>query len=404
VLRSKLPLVGALVIDSKSLYQRKSGRGGRSLLAGMIRCGHCGRMLHVTYSGTHSNVPRYHCRGAHINHGAANCISFGGFRVDRKVSEEVLAALSPSAIDAAVEEALRVSQQQDGHKKSLHLQMEQAQYEVRLATRRYEAVDPDNRLVARELEQRWNEALQHQRDLEKSLEQLEAEAAAPTIDREALTLLANDLPAIWHSEAADMKLKQRIVRLLIREFVATIDQEAREVLLVIHWMGGRHSELRFAINRTGHHSRCTGTDAIEIIRQMAVSCSDRQIAATLNRLGLKTGAGNTWEEHRVRSARSHFKLPTDDPSKRVATTLTMEQAAKRLGIATRTMRRLVEKKIVPASQVVATAPWEILEASLSSAEVIEEVRRIRAGRRVPRALADENQVSMFSMVWPGGAE
>lgn len=390
---------------SKSCFQRKSGRGGRSLLAGMIRCGHCGRMLHVAYSGTLGNVPRYDCRGANLNHGAAKCISFGGLRVDRNVSEEVLAAVSPSAIDAAVEEALLVGHQQDGQRQSLNLQLEQARYEVRLATRRYESVDPDNRLVARELEQRWNAALQHQRDLEKSLEQLEAEAAAaPTIDREALTRLANDLPAIWHAETTDMKLKQRIVRLLIREFVATINQETREVLLVIHWIGGRHSELRFALNRTGHHSRCTGADAVDIIRQMAGSCSDRQIAATLNRLGLKTGAGNTWEEHRVRSARSYFKLPAYDPGSRARTTLTMEQAAKRLGIATRTMRRLVEEKIVPATQVVATAPWEIPEASLSSAGVIEEVRKIKAGRKAPRALRDENQDSMFSMMWPGGAE
>src|SRR3984885_14038522 len=147
---------------SKSCYQRKSGRGGRSLLAGMIRCGHCGRMLHVAYSGNGGNVPRYHCRGASVNHGAGRCISFGGLRVDRKVSDELLAALAPSAIEAAVEEALRVSQQQDGQGESLRLQLEQAKYEVRLATRRYEAVDPDNRLVAREIEQRWNAPLQLQ--------------------------------------------------------------------------------------------------------------------------------------------------------------------------------------------------------------------------------------------------
>jgi hypothetical protein len=143
------------------------------------------------------------------------------------VSDELLAALAPSAIEAAVEEALRVSQQQDGQRQSLCLQLEQAKYEVRLATRRYEAVDPDNRLVARELEQRWNAALQLQRDLERSLEQLEAEvAAAPVIDRASLSRLADDLPAIWHAESTDMRLKQRIVRLLIREIVATIDRNS----------------------------------------------------------------------------------------------------------------------------------------------------------------------------------
>lgn len=390
---------------SKSCYQRKSGRGGRSLLAGMIRCGHCGRMLHVAYSGNGGNVPRYHCRGASVNHGAGKCISFGGLRVDRKVSDELLAALAPSAIEAAVEEALRVSQQQDGQRESLRLQLEQAKYEVRLATRRYEAVDPDNRLVARDLEQRWNAALQLQRDLERSLEQLEAEvAAAPVIDRASLSRLADELPAIWHAECTDMRLKQRIVRLLIREIVATIDRNSHEVLLVLHWMGGRHSELKFALNRKGHHSNCTDTDAINIIRQLAASCPDRQIAATLNRLGLRTGHGNAWEEHRVCSARSYWKLPVYDPNNRAGSMLTMDQAAKRLGISTRTMRRLVEEKIVPARQVIATAPWEILEADLSSAKVVEEVRKIKSGRRSPRSLTRGEQSSMFSITWSGGAE
>lgn len=390
---------------SKSCYERKSGRGGRSLLAGMIRCGHCGRMLHVAYSGTYGNVPRYHCRGANINHGEAMCISFGGLRIDSKVSEELLAALSPSALDAAVEEALRVTQQQDGQRQSLRLQVEQAQYEVRLATRRYEAVDPENRLVARELEQRWNAALQHQRDLERSLEQLEAEtAAAPAIDRESLSRLASDLPAIWHAQTTDMRLKQRIVRLLIRELVATLDRESRELRVVIHWMGGRHSELGFTLNATGHHRRCTNQDAIDVIRQMAAAYSDRQIAATLNRLGLKTGHGNTWEEHRVRSARSHWKLPAFDPNSRAGSPLTLEQAAKQLGVAPVTIRRLIGDNIVQANQVVANAPWEIPEACLSSERVLEEVRRIKSGRRGPQASTDENQTSMFSMMWPGGAE
>lgn len=390
---------------SKSCFQRKSGRGGRSLLAGMIRCGHCGRMLHVAYSGRHGNVPRYHCRGANVNHGAEKCISFGGLRVDRTVSDELLAALTPSAIDAAVEEAFRLSQLQDGQRQNLRLQLEQAQYEVRLATRRYEAVDPENRLVARELEQRWNTALQHQRELERSLQELDTEvAAAPVIDKASLSRLAEDLPAIWHAERTDMRLKQRIMRLLIREIVATIDRNSHEILLLVHWVGGRHFELKFALNRTGHHSRCTETDAINIIRQLATSCSDRQIAATLNRLGLATGHGNTWEEHRVRSARNYWKLPVFDPSHRAESMLTMDQAAERLGICHKSVRRLIERKLLPATQIIATAPWEIPEASLSSPVVIKEIQRIKSGRRTPRALTTEDQTSMFSMTWTGGAE
>jgi DNA invertase Pin-like site-specific DNA recombinase len=185
---------------SKSCFSRKSGRGGRSLLAGLMRCGHCGRMLHVAYSGTHGNVPRYHCRGANVNHGKAGCISFGGLKVDRQVSEELLAAIGPSAIESALEEAARVNQQQSEKQRGLRLQLDQAQYEVRLATRRYEAVDPDNRLVAKELEQRWNAALQRQRDLELSLEQLDAELiAAPSVDSDCLLRQGKRRGVWWKS-------------------------------------------------------------------------------------------------------------------------------------------------------------------------------------------------------------
>src|SRR4029077_13976564 len=132
------------------------GRGGRSLLAGLLRCRRCGRMLHVAYSGTHGEVPRYHCRGAHINHGAGWCISFGGLKPDREVAAEILKAVEGNAIEAALEVAARVAEQQRERHQALALELEQARYEARLAARRYEAVDPDNRLVAGELEARWN--------------------------------------------------------------------------------------------------------------------------------------------------------------------------------------------------------------------------------------------------------
>jgi len=143
----------------KSRMEPKAGRGGRSLLAGLPRCRRCGRMLHVAYSGTHGEVPRYHCRGAHLNHGEAWCISFGGLRPDQAVAAEILKAVEGNAIEAALEVAARVAEQQRQRHEALSLELEQARYEAHLAARRYEAVDPDNRLVAAELEARWNASL-----------------------------------------------------------------------------------------------------------------------------------------------------------------------------------------------------------------------------------------------------
>ncbi len=165
----------------KSRMEPKAGRGGRSLLAGLLRCRRCGRMLHVTYTGTSPGVPRYHCRGAHINHGEAWCISFGGLRPDRAVAAEILKAVEGNAIQAALEVAGRVAEQQCQRHSALSLELEQAQYEVRLAARRYEAVDPDNRLVAAELEARWNAALRSMGDVEQRLRQNEASSNAVRI-------------------------------------------------------------------------------------------------------------------------------------------------------------------------------------------------------------------------------
>lgn len=382
----------------KSRMEPKAGRGGRSLLAGLLRCRRCGRMLHVAYSGNRSEVPRYHCRGAQINHGEAWCISFGGLRPDQAVAAEVLKAVEGNAIEAAVEAATRIAQQRSQQRQALALELEQAQYEARLAARRYEAVDPDNRLVAAELEARWNLALRRVGEAEDRLRQVEVanDGAAKIPDKESLLSLAQNLPAVWNAETTEMRLKQRIIRILIQEIVADIDEEANEIVLTIHWTGGRHSQLRVKKNLTGHHSRCTSMEAIEIIRAMAGRFPDEQIAATLNRLGRKTGSGNNWVELRVRTARSYHKLPSYDPTLR-RNTLTLEEASERLEVSHKIVRRLIDSKVIAATQVVPLAPWEIPAEAIQSEEVLREIAAIRRGSRA-KENDHETELPLFAGV------
>src|SRR5262249_41892136 len=161
---------------------------------------------------------------------------------------------------------------------------------------------------------------------------------------------AKDLPAIWDAPATDAKLKQRLVRLLVHEIVCDVDEDASVIMLTIHWVGGRHSELRVRKNRTGEHHRCTDMEAVEVVRRMAGKWSDEQIATTLNRIGLRTGAGNAWVKARVASLRSYHRLPAHDPS-RSSATLTLEQAAGRLGVSEGVVRRLILSEVLPATQV-----------------------------------------------------
>jgi hypothetical protein len=267
---------------------------------------------------------------------------------------------------------------------------------ARLASRRYESVDPEQRLVAAELEARWNTALRKTRELESKLREFDDEShSAPAPNKEVLMSLAQDLPAIWNSPSTDQRLKQRIVRILIREIVADVDEKSREVVLVIHWAGGRHSELRVKKSETGRSRRCTDPETIEVLRQMAGAFTDQQIAAALNRLGLRTGVGNSWNVMRVRSARSYYQLPAfaqSYPPREV----TLQEAARRLSVSQSIVRRMIEEKILPARQVVLCAPWQIPMEALDSEAIRQEAANIQNRVRVPPSQSIEGQQSIFS--------
>jgi DNA invertase Pin-like site-specific DNA recombinase len=373
----------------------KAGRGGRALLSGLLRCRRCGRKLHVSYSGPRGVVIRYACSGESVDCGEGHCISFGGLRADEAVSKEVLHAIEGNAIEAALQAAEQIEQQQQALRKAFELEVEQARYEARLAARRYEAVDHEQRLVAKELEARWNVALQKVQELEQKRE--ESDRQSPSASRpssQVLRSLAQDLPTVWNSPAADMRLKQRILHILIREIIADVDENNREIVLLIHWAGDHHSEVRVKKGEGGKHRHCTNLEAIEVIRKMAGKFSDEQIAVTLNRLRLRTGLDYTWNEMRVYSVRHRRQLPAFDPDPNPPSEVTLEQAARRLNLSPPSVRKMIAEKILPGSQVVECAPWQIPVEALDS----EGVRRAAANlrNRVPRSEGCAEQRSIFS--------
>ncbi len=196
--------------NGKSFLGRGSVRRGEALLAGLLRCGHCGRKLHVAYSGENGSAGRYHCKGGHLNHGGDRCISFGGMRIDRAVGNEVVERLQPLGVEAAIG-APRHSVESAEKRRQVELALEQARYEAARARRQYDAVDPDNRLVAGELERRWNDRLIAVRALEDERDAVavSSHTAVTEAQRDRLLALGADVesaPAQSRRDAGDARV------------------------------------------------------------------------------------------------------------------------------------------------------------------------------------------------------
>jgi len=362
-------------------------RGGRSVLAGLLRCASCGRRLQVTYGG---RVTRYRCRR---NHQAGCGLAFGGLRIEAAIERELLRVLTPGAIDAALARAERTTEEAAVTRHALELELREAQYEAGRAQRQYDAVEPEHRLVADTLERRWNAALEHVATLERRLAALSAAAPPPAVpDRAVLLALAQDFSAVWADPASDPRIKKRVSRLLIQEIrVAPATERTLEVL--IHWAGGTHTRLHVPRNRTGEHRRCTAREVVDVVRDLARQLPDAQIARILNRLGYRTGAGNTWTQQRVISLRHAHDIPVFSAEPDGAVTLTIEQAATRLGVSTTTVRRLITTGRLPATQSVPYAPWAIVPDALGAEAVQRALAAVKAGRKLPQT-APETQLTL----------
>jgi hypothetical protein len=262
----------------------KSGRGGRALLSGLLTCGRCGRRLAVAYTGNPLSRPVYRCDKPNLMMGLPRCMTFGGPRVDAAVSRELLRAVEPMAIEAALEAERMHRERQDEQHRILDLELQQARYEANLAERRYAACDPDNRLIAAQLEKNWETALRRVQELEarRTNERRETVAVDPTV----FAHLADNLSTAWNAPGVTMRARQQFLRALIVNIVVDVDDQAREVVLIIHWRGGQHSELRVRKPRTGEHGCATTDDALAVMRSMAGRWSDEHIAASLNRMGI----------------------------------------------------------------------------------------------------------------------
>ena len=335
-----------------------AAKRGAALLAGLLRCRRCGRKLTVRYTGSAHRVLRYCCHRGHLDQGEPRCIAFGGIPVDEAVGREVVRVVQPGAVEAAVLAAGQAGLRRDEVRAALERDLEAGRYEAQRARKQYDAVDPENRLVADELERRWNQALLRVRELEQRIEEQRGEAGhetPATVDE--FKDLAADLEALWTGTDTDVRLKKRVVRALIQEVIADVDAEAGEVVLIIHWRGGVHTELRLPRRRRGQ-CQPTSKGIVAAVRHLVRVCSDKEIAGVLNRNGLLTGRGNRWTQMRVTSLRSKHDIPCHSPEQRRSEGwMTLTEAACFLGISPRTLRLAAERGEVDGTHPLGDGPW-----------------------------------------------
>jgi DNA invertase Pin-like site-specific DNA recombinase len=369
---------------------------GDALLAGLVRCRRCGQKLTVRYTGMKHNIPRYSCHRGRLDNGEPRCIAFGGLRVDDAIEAAVLKVVEPGAIEAAVVAEAELSQQRDQVREALERDLEAARYAADRAFRQYDAADPANRLVAGELETRWNKALTRVTEVEAKI--ANHNAITPSrVESSPLsfTTLVDDLRIVWAAPTTDARLKKRIVRTLISEVIADIDAEAAEIVLVIHWMGGVHTEVYLPLRRKGQRNS-TAPDIVAAVRQLVLIANDDLIAGTLNRNGLVTGNGNRWTRERVTSLRSNYKIPVYRPTPDGNEPyLNLSKAAKFLGIASKTLRIAAESGEIDSLHPFSDGPWIFSRDSLTGSQVQSIVMRARTNASYP-AGPHPDQHSLFS--------
>jgi predicted DNA-binding protein (UPF0251 family) len=371
-------------------------RAGQGLLVGLLRCGHCGRKLHVRYWGGRGTNARYLCKGD-FDDGGQYCIGFGGSSVDRRIGQELLKVIAPLGVEASLQALEELSANETAQRAALSRQLEQLVYEARKAFEQYDAVDARNRLVAGELERRWNAKLEEMEVVKQRLSSLDAQRHSLSVEEEIRIRSMGGLFAeVWQSNHCPPTFKKMIFRTAIEEILVRTDQDRKSLELMIHWKGGAHTQLAMERPRSATET-ATPTEALDIIRCMAVRHGDDQIASVLNRRGYSTGKGKRWNQTRVATARRNHSIAGQQRALPDLERVSLSQAARICGVSHRTIERLVEAGLLKREQVTLRAPWEIRRSDLEAAPIRTIIDRLhRTGKLALQGDCTEDQFAMFT--------
>jgi len=366
-------------------------REGLALLPGLLRCRACGSRLYVSYKKTGA---LYSCDGGHAK-GSRRCMSFGATEIDRGVGEELLRALAPHSVKAAIAACEQSEEEVAQRLTGLRLSVEAAQYEADRAFKQYDLVEPENRLVAGTLESRLNEKLALLQEAKKRLAEAEEEDRHLTDEqRQRLEDLAADFPHVWNHPQADPKLRKSLLRTVVREILVELKAEEKQLEVTIHWRGGVHTQIHVK-KYDRRRGAAADPDLIEMVGKLAGDgITDADSARVLNMHGTTTPGGLTWTVARVTSFRRthqirYGKRPSSEEY------LTMSEAATHLGISRNGLLGLERIGALSRNQVMEYAPWRVERKELESERVQALVRTLKTEGRLPKGGCPEGQLSLL---------
>jgi excisionase family DNA binding protein len=343
-------------------------REGAALLQGRLRCGRCGRLMQTGYSGARGNCPRYVCaRARQLYGGESGCQSIGGRRLENRVLDEVFAVLEPAALAATAQALTDAGQAHAAALRAFELAAERARYEADRARRQYDAVEPENRLVARTLERALEARLAAQRQAERDLLAAQSRRPVRLTDEEAawLARAGADVRAVFTAPSTTFRERKQLLRAIVSEVIVTIDNQARTAALRIIWQGGAATDLEMTMTKAGGHFRTTSEDTVDLVRRLAVHYDDTTIALILARQRRRTGTGLPFTRSRVQSLRVSRGIPACPPPQTVApgsddvVVVTVAEAERLLGVGKVTIYRWLRDGFITGEQLTAGAPWRI---------------------------------------------
>jgi hypothetical protein len=338
-------------------------REGLALLQGLLLCGHCGRALTVRYRGNGGIYPTYLCNWLHHQALATkDCMSFRCDVLDSVIVEEVLQALQPAELELALAALRELETHDQAILRQWQMRLERAEYEAALAERRYQEVDPSNRLVASTLERRWNDALLQLEDLKKQAAELQHQKArvATPEQKEKVLALARDLPRLWHAPTTQAKDRKRMLRLLIKDITVEKAAVPKQLLVHIRWQGGACTDRCVQLPPNIADLVRYPAAVVMRVRELAQSLPDVQIAAQLNREGYNSAKGKPYTTKIIQWIRWRYQIPPATLKK--PEELTVSQVAQQFEVSATVVYYWIEHGIIVARRLNDGAPlWITLK-------------------------------------------